>query len=145
MSASLHRWLVVWMLLVAVPLQGIAAVVTCGPVHQRVVERAVQSIDAGRVSHAHHAGAAADAFSQASSLVCDHARASAGDPVAADGSSDGSSSCNGCAPCCTGAALTSGFALSLPPGPGMADFPSLNDGHPSAPLRALERPPRLHA
>lgn len=41
-------------------------------------------------------------------------RASAGEPVAADGSSDGSSSCNGCAPCCTGAALTSGFALSLP-------------------------------
>ncbi|HMN83602.1 MAG TPA: hypothetical protein PKA20_27225 [Burkholderiaceae bacterium] len=203
MSACLRRWLVVWMLLVAVPLQGIAAVLACGPAHQRIGDRGAQpvgaaqatvaeiaavrvtasdaAVDAGKAAHAHHGRAhgnsvggaegspcADHGFSHdsdpsgvddpalvdghASAIVDDHgsatvdghALANFDDHASADGSPDGSSSCNGCAPCCTGAALTSGFALPLHAGPGVADFPSLNDGHLSAPLRALERPPRLH-
>lgn len=210
MSACLRRWLVVWMLLVAVPLQGIAAVAACGPLHQRSGDRGKQPVaavpvivaevaaargeasdaaaDIGRAAaHSHHGRAHRNANSvggeegapcaehgfsrdpgpsavdgpaladgppalahgpvladiHVSATTDGHVSPAVDDHASADGSPDGSSSCNGCAPCCTGAALTSGFALPLHAEPGVADFPSLNDGHLSAPLRALERPPRL--
>lgn len=141
------RALLVWVMVIAMPVQGMAAsmMLFCGPGHESAMQGLAHVAPA---PHADHAGA----------HVHDHAAAAhdhgmweaiTDAPPSPDTASaelvvqqHGKYGCSACAACCIMLALPAG--LSLPPDPGRA-HPVLTS--PSAPLPShqpdgLDRPPR---
>ena len=141
---SRFRSALMWLLLLALPLQGFAAVtmLNCGPNHQRMWEAALAE-PAGSHDHAtrgHH----------------QHEMSTAGnhhDTASADAETDPSSvhqlnkltkfKCSACAACCIGVALpTAALAFaSMPPAEALRFF--VPAPHVDFVTDGLDRPPRL--
>ncbi|GAA4412201.1 hypothetical protein [Quisquiliibacterium transsilvanicum] len=119
---SLLRSLFVWLMALALPLQGIAAVgmQACGPVHERAGQVAAAAHDAGHM-HAH-----ADA---------EHVTAGQESPAAGH-------QCGACAACCTAAALPSAVVFAAASGAAAELIPAAPERVASFVPPGLERPPR---
>lgn len=128
---SMFRLLLLWLMAVALPLQGFSAggAQHCVPMHERM--QVTEARDLGHGDH-HHA-AASDADAQAEAL--DH-------PVPKSPAKTGAFKCSACAACC----VALGLPASAPAVPGQpAGGPQLRA--PEAAMAAfltdgLERPPR---
>lgn len=126
------RALLVWVMVIAMPLQGLAAsaMLLCGPGHDRAgLTHEVQAHDHG---HGHGGDPA-------------HAEVSA-DPDAdsAEGRSPhhGQHTCSVCASCCAAFALPAAFVLPGVASLAQAVHASLDAPVASPPLDGLDRPPR---
>jgi hypothetical protein len=128
----------VWALVVALPLQGLAAsaMIACGASHERMMARLVPDASAPDVEPMHHAAhAGADSASPCAGADADN---EAG-PLSHH---QGAFSCSACAACCAMAALPAGFAVP----PVVAAAQRVQGAPPAlraSPLPdALDRPPR---
>lgn len=130
----------VWALVVALPLQGLAAsaMIACGASHERMMAGLLPDAsapDAEPMHHAAHAGAD-------SAPPCAGAGADADNDAGPLFHHQGAFSCSACAACCAMAALPAGFAV-----PPVVAAAQRVQGAPAA-LRAsplpdaLDRPPR---
>ncbi|MBI3283868.1 MAG: hypothetical protein HYZ65_03325 [Burkholderiales bacterium] len=129
MAQYTWRFLIACLMLVLLPLQGMAAtgMLVCGPGHQRQAGQATQGC------HEMHAAAQDEA-----SLRSHHTSSDMDDGAAH--ASHGK--CNAGAACCSATALLTSFTLHLA-APVSADvFVIPATLHTSAPVRTLERPPR---
>ena len=138
------RSAMMWLLLVALPLQGFAAatMLNCGPNHQQMWEasvgaRAERSDPAAHGDHQHPMDSA-DA----------HQKAEAGDPADEGGSLHhlgklSTFKCSACAACCMGVALPpSPLAFASSP-PASVPTPNVSAPHVDFVSNGLDRPPRL--
>ena len=132
----------VWALVVALPLQGMAAsaMIACGGSHERMMAGLgfdASAPDAGPVHHAGHADVGADAHS---AHPC--AGADADNGAGLPSHHQGAFSCSACAACCAMAALPAGFAVQ----PVVVAAQRVQGAPPAlraSPLPdALDRPPR---
>jgi hypothetical protein len=139
---SRFRSSLVWLLLLALPLQGFAAaaMLHCGPSHHRML--AASSVAAAE-SHMHAHMHATSGHHHGQETGLEHGAADAGTPAAHDLDTLSKFKCSACAACCTGAAMPTAalFIPSLPPAgtPAVALIASraefLSGG--------LDRPPRI--
>ena len=145
MKRSVSQFLLTCLLLVALPFKGwaVTSMVACGPNHHSVSQASTHDVahDFGAHGHDHraaHPHPVEQSFASSTSAFLDEATSkSTQEPEA------GKLQCNGCAPCCAGAAVTNTPMAQLPaPAPG-ADYPALSMPSPSAPSSRLERPPRI--
>lgn len=144
------RVLLVWFMVIAMPVQGMAASakVFCGPSHGRMTQAPALGASGWAAGHAMHAGHDASAHPHGG-----HAHAAflaetgdAAAPAAEDGGSPsthpGPFSCSACAACCMALALPPSFALPEPMGPvqavSMAPVEPVATHQPDG----LDRPPR---
>ena len=124
-----------WLLLLALPLQGYAAVTMmhCGPSHHRMIE------SVGAALHEHHAASAAHP----------HATGVAQADALDDASSAGhlmklsKFKCSACASCCVGAALPTAALEFDPVAPAPAPTFSVPASHVAFLTDGPDRPPRL--
>lgn len=129
---------VVWLLIVAIPVQGLAATAMthCGARHSGAVAATL-------VDHALHDHAAAWHDGASHHSAHQHASASDGPVDTSDLKHDGYVKCSACAACCLGLALPSSLSVLLPVLPSVA----ANCGVFSSALEVIvtgpERPPRL--
>jgi hypothetical protein len=134
----------VWLMAVALPLQGLAAatMLNCGPAHHRMAALMASQPSSPEVAahdhsaHAHHMAVAPDASSDES----------AADGAAAPSQWDQAAKlkCSACAACCSAAALP----------PAIVTFPSIRQAAVFEPVPSdsvahfqtggLDRPPRIH-
>ena len=148
-NRSVHRLLIVCLLLAALPFKGWAAtgMIACGPNHQLVsgVTQVTHSGDSVQHRHSngtHHRHSADPEFKQSSGPAHSSihgVKVSYGEDVF----SKADSKCGACAPCCAGVAIAIlTCSIQIAPASRMADFPAFVSEHSSAPLGRLERPPR---
>jgi len=147
------RAFLVWVMVIAMPMQGLAAsaMLFCGPSHERMMRGL--AIDAPAPAHAAPGHASRQGHDHAAP---GHAHAMPGDAAAGhfaahgDDGDDGGGlsphlgkfSCSACAACCAMLALPASFS---PPGVVAAAHPmpaSSSAAVPSLPPDGLERPPR---
>ncbi|WP_394778732.1 hypothetical protein [Undibacterium sp.] len=131
---KLARLFLLCMLMLAIPLQGIAAgtMLFCGAGHHQMADAPVAASPQGHEHHHHNGAASAD--SAASSSGQDHLHSLA--TAAKD-------KCSSCAACCVGAVMVTAFAdavLSRPSSEKIDLVFSSSAGHISD---GLERPPRV--
>lgn len=166
----LPRLLLTCLLLVALPLKGLAAssMLACGPTHHPDTAAGAHGNSAAATSvHAHELGraaASAHAHGMAPTAAHDHGDGAAhehaagrevdagaapsgpesGGALAMDQAPDlkDKSKCGTCAPCCVSAALTDDQSLHIAAPANSADFPAFAAGHSSPPAGRLDRPPR---
>lgn len=152
------RTVLVWVLAIAMPLQGLAAsaMLSCGPSHARMLQGLVSAAPAP--GHAAHGGQAAHAGRDAAAAVHGahaHAHADSADSVAATAQADGDAghhpsphhgkhSCSACAACCTALALPARFALLEVTRAVHAVRTALDAPVVSHQPETLDRPPRPH-
>ena len=138
------RSAMMWLLLVALPLQGYAAatMLTCGPNHHRLMAAAIAEPDeahhhAAGVQHHHEMGMADGQHDVAS------VDGSGGTPSLPHLDNLMKFKCNACAVCCTGAAMpTAIFTFELLP-PAMTPELFVPTSHAGFVTDAPDRPPRL--
>ena len=130
------KFLMLWCLLVALPMQGYAAAImlNCGSTHpHEMVAQYTSAHEQDAATHA-HAAQHHDAAPEAT----------AADTVTSDGYSGGKTSCSACAACCVAAAvIPSGLSWTPPYSRSESSFAVLAvsfSGHIPA---GLERPPRF--
>jgi hypothetical protein len=113
--AILRRFVMLWLLALAIPLQGLAAatMVHCGSSHQRMHDAVAPAHSHGGSSSHHHSHGVDHAVSMANAT--DHHDAAAADASAdPDKYSDlAQYKCSACGACCSVAALPA-FSLSVP-------------------------------
>jgi hypothetical protein len=137
---SLWRTVFIWLLVLSVPAQGVAAngMQHCAPKHERLLSAA----KAAQAMHAHahmHAGIEAEPTAVNASPVPATAHLVAGEPT----KSTSDFQCSACAACCVALGLPNGV-LDLPDlveGPSLA--PPTMAGVPSFVPGGLDRPPRI--
>ena len=139
----LVRVLLVWLMVLALPVQGFAAAAMqhCAPMQQR------QAVAGAVNEHAHHEsiavevpGSAADADAHGH----DHAHQPAAGDIAAGDPTTADHQCSVCAACCLALALPAS-AVKLPSV--LIDAPFSRTASPALPSfvpPGLERPPRTH-
>lgn len=139
------RTLFIWLLVLAVPVQGAAAATMafCGPNHHGGGASA-QTQTAALAAHAHPGGAAADHQHPQAVAVADEDSAASVDSAASAMFSDASKhKCSACASCCSvGAILSSVLAVPAPvftPTVFSAVVPSVDTFAADGP----DRPPRI--
>lgn len=169
MNKILPRFLLTCLLVVALPLKGLAAssMLACGPNHHPDSSADAHGNSAAAASvHAHEPGmAAASAHTHGTAATAAHehgdgAREHAvayevdagaapsglesGGAVTMDQAPDlkDKSKCGTCAPCCVSAALTGDQCHHIAQAANSADFPVFAAGHASPPAGRLDRPPR---
>jgi hypothetical protein len=129
---SMLRTVLVWIVALAMPVQGLAASTMrfCGSSHERMTQSAGADHHEAVTSATHDHAAAAHA-------------ANAADPDAAGKFTDlGQFKCSVCAACCSMLALPAGFALVGDPGLANVMSPAPSVVAPSYLSEGLERPPR---
>ena len=146
---SRFRSAVMWLLLVALPLQAYAAVtmLSCGPNHHRLMVAATAMGEPAEPYESHGHIAAGQHH---------HETGMVGGPLdvaSADGSGAASSlshrdklmkfKCNACAVCCTGAAMPTAVFTFEPFPPAMAPASSVPITHVGFVTHGPDRPPRL--
>ncbi|WP_377704664.1 hypothetical protein [Pseudoduganella sp. UC29_71] len=157
---AVFRSLLLWLMLVAIPFQGVASagMLLCapGPVPSRAPDMKaghdhaamLAAAHADRVDshagHAHHGVAQPDAETQTQQTQ----QAQAGEPGAADGghgahSSHGPAKCGSTGACCVGAALAPALP-GVPPAPAVSSqsIPFYSGRLPAVDLALPERPPQ---
>ena len=141
---SRFRSAVMWLLLLALPLQGYAAatMLNCGPNHHRIMAAAIAEPDEAHEHTAagqhHHDTGMADGQHEVTSV---------------DGNGDTPPlphldklvkfKCNACAVCCTGAALPTAIFAFEPFPPAMAPESFVPTSHAGFVTDGPDRPPRL--
>jgi len=145
MDRATWRILLTCLLLIALPIKGIAAtsMLACGPNHHHLYGAAAHegealSHDHGNgVLHEHPATQPLASDPGQSGVVSD-------DAVAAERSAPLSASfkCSTCAPCCASAMLTNDVSMQIPGAVGSSEFPAFKIVYRSAPVGRLDRPPR---
>lgn len=136
------------LLLVAVPLQGVAAATmfVCGPDHDSLYGSVALVVAANKQAqhlhsgdHWHKHGISATSAGNASTDKATQAQTVSGVPSPHTGAQF---KCNACGPCCLGAALTTDVVIRVAPLASLADFPDLTCNYLSPALGVLDRPPR---
>ncbi|MFP5397700.1 MAG: hypothetical protein ACLGIT_05180 [Gammaproteobacteria bacterium] len=153
------RALLVWVMVIAMPVQGMAASVMlfCGPSHERMTQARVVDASASRADaagdaghdhaatgHAAHRHAAPD---HAAPFVMANAAADTGAETAAEGAAGlvaphGTISCSACAACCSALALPATFSLADATSPVRSFRAPPSVPVASHPPDRLDRPPR---
>jgi len=146
MYPSLSRFLLACLLLVALPLKGLAAtsMLACGPDHHRT-SLVVHADHAESTWHSHGNGETPHQHAVNGSLERPlHLAGSADKPDSGThaNAAHGKLECNNCAPCCAGAALVNASPTPIFIPVYSADYPPSFTLHRSAPVARLERPPR---
>lgn len=141
------RSALMWLLLLALPLQGFAAatLLNCGPNHHRVVVAAAGVADAA-AAHVHAQGSHDMQADMHAELHADQDADQGADQGAGTPAEKvAASKCSACAACCLGAALPT--ATSLVPAIAPAISPTVFVATPHVDVMSdrLDRPPRLHA
>lgn len=148
MRESVWRILMTCLLLVAVPLQGVAAaaMLACGPNHDSLYGSIAQVVATGKQAqhphsgdHSHKHEISAASAENASTGETAQAQTVSGVPSP---HTDAHFKCNACGPCCLGAALTTDVVIRVVPLASSADFPDPTCHYLSPALGGLDRPPR---
>lgn len=139
------RLCLTWLLLLALPLQGFAAVamVHCGPVHERMLAEVTAGFaEKGQdeVGHGHH-------HQHAAGVAGEHPDAGAPGPATDLPSADhldeiAKFKCSACASCCTGTALPTAVLPMVFVAPSLTTGPCILTVHVDFVLDGLDRPPR---
>lgn len=149
MNRAVWRFLLTCLLLVALPLKGLAAtsMLACGPNHHQKYGAVVHDGSATGSSWHDHGNGVSDHHSDEQPLESDttHSSLSSDDAPSAAQTPHLNTKfkCNSCAPCCVSAALTSDLSIHIAAPASSADFPAFPGFHPSAPVGRLDRPPRI--
>jgi len=148
MRESIWRILMTCLLLVAMPLQGVAAatMLACGPNHDSLYGSIAQVAATGKQAqhphsdgHSHKHEISAASAENASTGEAAQAQTVSGVPSAY---TDANFKCNACGPCCLAAALTTDVVIRVVPLASSADFPDPTCNYLSPALGGLDRPPR---
>jgi hypothetical protein len=117
----------IWVLIAAIPLQGIAAaaMIHCGTHHDSTSE----PTQAGHQRHDHASAS--------------HHTMSDTDGTASAVDHDGDAKCSACAACCLGLALPTRFSALLPVLPSLAARCGMFSSAPDVVITGPERPPRI--
>jgi NADH:ubiquinone oxidoreductase subunit F (NADH-binding) len=144
MSQSLWRLLLTCMLLIALPLKGIAAVsqMPCGPGHGNADTVASVHVDA-KSFDADHDEAAGQNSGQSAVVVLDHDHDHDHD-LAIGHHHDAKLKCGNCAPCCLSLAPSGSVCMVPTVRVGLGEFESLQTRYISADLGGALRPPQAH-
>ena len=148
-NRSVHRLLIVCLLLAALPFKGWAAtgMIACGANHRLVsgftqVPHSDDSVQRRHSDGTHHRHSSDPEFKHSSGPApssFDSVKVGHGE----DPYSKADSKCGTCAPCCAGGAIAIvNYSIQVAPASRMAAFPAFVSEHSSAPLGRLERPPR---
>ncbi len=145
MRGSVWRYFLMCLLLVAMPLQGFAAVsmLVCGANHERLYSSAAQgSASTSHAQHMHCSDPSDDHESSAAAASTDPLPVPQAAASALSHDTGSQFKCNTCGPCCIGAVLTTDLTIGPVPMPSSADFPDIPTPHPSPAPRGLDRPPQ---
>lgn len=148
MNRSLWRLLLTCLLLLALPLKGVAAVgmVPCGTSHHQLdgSKTALAQTVAASVHEDVHGHDAADRHEAKPSHHMGHSAQTADSPDVAQaaGGDLAKVKCGGCAPCSMGAALTGAAIVRIPALPQVAELPAIESHYLSVDVVGFERPPR---
>lgn len=139
------NWLLLCLLALALPLQGLAAVGArpCQPGVETLVQPVAAAAESGQAMHAMHAmhelaGQPHDAQAAAHSAHGSHEDSHA----ASDHSADPDHTCSSCASCCMGAALPVTVAVFAPSATPVALVPTQSAAAPGWLPPQPQRPPR---
>lgn len=146
------RAFLVWVMVIAMPVQGMAASVMlfCGPSHERMMQGLMADgpgVGSSRVAEAGHADSAADHGLHAHAAPAHPGADNAGAGSDADGLTSlsphsGKFTCSACAACCSALALPAGFVLPPPSSPEHLVPMSPVEPVASHQPDGLDRPPR---
>lgn len=151
MNQSIWRLLLTCLLLLALPLKGVAAVgmVACGTSHHRMDGSATAPAQMVATSthedvHGHDAADRHEASGKSSHHMGHSAQtADSADVAQAAGGDMAKVKCGGCAPCSMGAALTGAAIVCIPALPDVAELPAIESHYLSVDVVGFERPPRI--
>jgi hypothetical protein len=147
MNRVLHS-LLVWLMAIAMPVQGIAAsmMLACGPAHERMVQGVSHVVVAAGHDHAgehshddHGAGSPVHAHDEPNPGATAGADANGAEAPAVH---HGKFSCSACAACCIMLAPPASFSLPPDPGPVNRVQTTASAPTPSHSSDPLDRPPR---
>lgn len=149
MNQSIWRLLLTCLLLLALPLKGVAAVgmVACGTSHHRMggPTAALAQVVKASAHEDVHGHDAADRHEAKPSHHVGHPAQTADSPDVAQaaGGDLAKVKCGGCAPCSMGAALTGAAIVCIPALPDVAELPAIESHYLSVDVVGFERPPRI--